>query len=51
MNFLKQFFGVHESPTPAEPVPPVIEVRQFTVDAGDCSLIQQREHRPWHSLR
>ena len=45
MNILKQFFGVHEPPAPSEPAPPVREVCQFTVDVGDCSLIQQLKQK------
>ena len=45
MNFLKQFFGVHEPHAPAEPVTPVREVCEFAIDVGDCSLIQQLKQK------
>ena len=45
MSFLKQFFGSSKPVIPEEPVEPVREVCQFTIDAGDCSLIQQLKQK------
>lgn len=42
MSFLKQFFG---SSKPATPETTVIEVCQFTVEDGECSLVQQLKQK------